>query len=127
MSRLWVRRHGDHGPGSVSDVSRSHLGRGAVAAVHARERLASPPVGITARLVEFGAVDERRAETRRRVRLSSPAIAFIGGLLALAAVIAAIILVIYALGGFGEGSEGAQRAAASSSTDGTSPHSSSRR
>ncbi len=51
-------------------------------------------------------MDEPRAETRRRVRLTSPPIAFIGGLLLLAALIAAIIIVIWALGGFGEGSEG---------------------
>jgi hypothetical protein len=41
------------------------------------------------------------------VRLSSPPIAFIGGLLLLAALIAAIIIVVWAVGGFGEGSEGA--------------------
>jgi len=51
-------------------------------------------------------VDERSAETRRRLRLTSPPIAFIGGLLLLAALIAAVIIVIWALGGFGEGSEG---------------------
>jgi hypothetical protein len=52
-------------------------------------------------------VDEPSAETRRRVRLTSPPLAFIGGLLLLAAIVAAIIIVIWALGGFGEGSEGA--------------------
>ncbi|MBA2615252.1 MAG: hypothetical protein H0U90_05640 [Actinobacteria bacterium] len=51
-------------------------------------------------------MEERGPETRRRMRLSSPPVAFIGGLLLLAALIAAIILVIYAIGGFGEGSEG---------------------
>jgi hypothetical protein len=54
-------------------------------------------------------VDEPSAETRRRVRLTSPPLAFIGGLLMLAAIVAAIIIVIWALGGFGEGSEGALR------------------
>ena len=52
-------------------------------------------------------MEERSPEARRRVRLSSPPIAFIGGILLLAAVIAAIILVIWVVGGFGEGSEGA--------------------
>ena len=51
-------------------------------------------------------VEEQSAETKRRVRLSSPPIAFVGGLLLLAALIAAIIIVVWALGGFGEGSEG---------------------
>ena len=51
-------------------------------------------------------MDERSPETKRRMRLSSPPIAFIGGLLLLAALLAAVILVIYAVGGFGEGSEG---------------------
>jgi hypothetical protein len=41
------------------------------------------------------------------MRLASPPIAFVGGLLVLAALIAAVIIVIWALGGFGEGSEGA--------------------
>lgn len=56
-------------------------------------------------------MDEPRAETRRRLRLTSPPIAFIGGLLLLAALIAAIILVVWAIGGFGEGSEGTLGAA----------------
>ena len=51
-------------------------------------------------------MDERSPEARRRLRLASPPIAFIGGLLLLAALIAAIIIVIWAVGGFGEGSEG---------------------
>jgi len=51
-------------------------------------------------------MDEQSPETRRRLRRSGPPIAFIGGLLLLAALIAVIILVIYAIGGFGEGSEG---------------------
>ncbi len=51
-------------------------------------------------------MEEQSAESKRRVRLSSPPIAFVGGLLLLAALIAAIIIVVWALGGFGEGSEG---------------------
>jgi hypothetical protein len=51
-------------------------------------------------------VEEQSAESKRRMRLSSPPIAFVGGLLLLAALIAAIIIVVWALGGFGEGSEG---------------------
>jgi hypothetical protein len=51
-------------------------------------------------------VEERSPETRRRMRLFSPPLAFIGGLLLLAALVAAVIIVIWAVGGFGEGSEG---------------------
>ena len=51
-------------------------------------------------------MEEPSAEAKRRVRLSSPPIAFVGGLLLLAALIAAIIVVVWAVGGFGEGSEG---------------------
>ena len=52
-------------------------------------------------------VDEQSPETRRRVRLNSPPIAFVGGILLLAVLLTAIILVIWALGGFGgEGAEG---------------------
>ena len=42
---------------------------------------------------------------RRRVHRWSGPVAFIGGLLLLAAVVAAIILVIWAVAGFSEGSE----------------------
>jgi hypothetical protein len=42
-------------------------------------------------------VDEPSAETRRRVRLTSPPLAFIGGLLGLAAIIAAIVIVVWVL------------------------------
>ena len=49
---------------------------------------------------------EQRPETRRRVRLNSPPIAFIGGILLLAVVLTAIIVIIWAVGGFGEGAEG---------------------
>ncbi|MDQ4081404.1 MAG: hypothetical protein M3123_00700 [Actinomycetota bacterium] len=50
---------------------------------------------------------EPSRETRRRLRLSSPPIAFVGGILLLAVLLTAIILVVWAVGGFGEGSEGA--------------------
>jgi hypothetical protein len=72
----------------------------------------TPRVGFERVAVRFAwvgspAVEERSPETRRRLRLFSPPLAFIGGLLLLAALVAAIIIVIWALGGFGEGSEGA--------------------
>jgi hypothetical protein len=52
-------------------------------------------------------IDEQSPETRRRMRLNSPPIAFVGGILLLAVLLTAIILVIWALGGFGgEGAEG---------------------
>jgi hypothetical protein len=51
-------------------------------------------------------MEERRPETRRRVRRWSGPVLFIGGLLVIAAVVAAIILVVWAIAGFGEGSEG---------------------
>jgi hypothetical protein len=55
-------------------------------------------------------VDEPGPETRRRIRLNSPPIAFVGGILLLAVLLTAIILVIWAVGGFGgEGAEGLGR------------------
>ncbi len=51
-------------------------------------------------------MEERSPETRRRVRLASPPLAFVGGILALAAIIMAVLLVIWVFGGFGgEGTE----------------------
>jgi hypothetical protein len=49
---------------------------------------------------------EQSPETRRRLRLSSPPVAFIGGILLLAVLLTAIIVIIWAVGGFGEGAEG---------------------
>ena len=63
--------------------------------------------GLATGPLESHRVEEQSAETRRRARIASPPVAFIGGLLVLAAIIAAIIIVIWAIGGFGEGSEGA--------------------
>ena len=40
------------------------------------------------------------------MRRTGPAVAFIGGILLLAALTAAVIIVIWAFGGFGEGDEG---------------------
>ena len=52
-------------------------------------------------------MEERSPETRRRLRLNSAPIAFVGGILLLAVLLTAIILVVWAVGGFGgEGSEG---------------------
>ncbi len=50
---------------------------------------------------------EPSRETRRRLRITSPPIAFVGGILLLAVLLTAIILVVWAVFGFGEGSEGA--------------------
>ncbi len=49
---------------------------------------------------------QQSPETRRRIRLSSPPIAFVGGILVLAVLVTAVILVIWLVGGFGEGTEG---------------------
>ena len=79
-------------------------------AVHGpRARPRRPAARLAAGRVPLGSalVEERSAEERRRLRLSSPPVAFIGGLLVLAAIVAAVILVIWAVSGFGEGSEGA--------------------
>ncbi|MBA2536951.1 MAG: hypothetical protein H0V20_05895 [Actinobacteria bacterium] len=55
-------------------------------------------------------MEEQSPETRRRLRLNSPPIAFVGGILLLAVLLTAIILVIWAVGGFGgEGAEGLGR------------------
>ena len=51
-------------------------------------------------------MEERRPETRRRLRRWSGPAVFIGGLLLIATLVAAIILVVWAITGFGEGSEG---------------------
>ncbi len=52
-------------------------------------------------------MEERTPETRRRVRMTSPAVGFLVGILALAALAAVVVLVVFALGGFGgEGGEG---------------------
>jgi len=51
-------------------------------------------------------MEERSPETRRRLRTSSPGIAFVAGLVILALLVGGIIVLIYAFGGFGEGSEG---------------------
>ncbi len=52
-------------------------------------------------------MEERSPEARRRMRLASGPLAFVGGLLLIAALIAAIIVVVWAIGGFGtEGGEG---------------------
>ena len=52
-------------------------------------------------------MEERSPETRRRIRLASPPVLFVGGILAIAALVTAVILVIWAVGGFGgEGPEG---------------------
>jgi hypothetical protein len=52
-------------------------------------------------------MEPRSPETRRRLRLGSPPLAFLGVILGLAVVVTAILILIYVLGGFGgEGSEG---------------------
>jgi hypothetical protein len=71
----------------VPDVPWHDVGSSAVAAV---QRCGSDG--------RVPGVDEPSAETRRRLRLTSPPLAFIGGLLVLAAILAAVIVVIWAVG-----------------------------
>ena len=52
-------------------------------------------------------MEERAPETRRRARLASPPVAFIGGILGIATLVIVILLVVYFVFGFGaEGAEG---------------------
>ena len=52
-------------------------------------------------------MEERRPETRRRARLVSPPLAFIGLILGIAAVVIAVLIVLYVVLGLGaEGAEG---------------------
>jgi len=56
-----------------------------------------------------GVVESERLSSsdRRKVRKAVPSIAFIGGLLVLAAIVTAVTIVIWSAGGFGgEGTEG---------------------
>lgn len=51
-------------------------------------------------------MEDRAPETKRRARLASPPVAFIGGILAIATVVIVILLVVYFA--FGLGAEGAE-------------------
>ena len=52
-------------------------------------------------------MDERAPETKRRARLASPPLAFIGVILGLAAIVTAILIIVYVVAGIGaEGAEG---------------------
>ena len=52
-------------------------------------------------------MDERAPETRRRARLTTPSLAFVGAILGIAVVVIAILIVVYIVAGLGaEGAEG---------------------
>ncbi len=51
-------------------------------------------------------MDDHAPETKRRARLGSPPVAFIGAILGLATVVTVILLVVYFV--FGLGAEGAE-------------------